>query len=335
MTDQYEISQRGLDAGLSHGEFFEKLRKDHAKALNVLPSRAMNNGRLHVEPLFLYHAGRTGGVAFSTAVQAGISLMLTLNNIDNQPRCGRVEGDDLSPDLVQAHHLFIATHAPYGFHEKFPRQSFKLIALLRDPVPRVSSLYTKVCMRADEPASREGFLKFIDETESHNGMVCQLCGLQPGSDVTMDHFEQAREILDEKFTSYTTTEHSGRLANYFLSAFNLPNMLMEILNRTLPQYRVDIDDLADLIRERNAPDVALYDWAVANPRMPVLEYESEVLSPFTIVMYEDEKQTHSSGRGGVFATEIVVTALRDNPELIHDMEQLVKLCKRVADGAAS
>jgi hypothetical protein len=327
MAEQNVDSQPGPDTDLTPGAFFEKLKAEHGKVLNVLPSRAMNKGRLHVEPLFLYHAGRTGGVAFSTALQAGISLMLTLNNIENPPRSGRVEEGDLLPDIVNAHHLFIATHAPYGFHEKFPRQSFKLTALLRDPVPRVSSLYTKVCMRADEPASREGFLKFMGETESHNGMVCQLCGLQPGSDVTMDHFEQARETLDEKFASYTTTEHSGRLANYYFSAFNLPNMLMEILNRTLPQYRIEIDDLADAIRERNAPDVALYEWAVANPRMPVLEQESDVLSPFTIVMYEDEKQTHSSGRGGVFATEIVISGLRENPQLAFDMAQLVELCK--------
>ena len=49
----------------------------------------------------------------------------------------------------------------------------------------------------------------------------------------------------------------------------------------------------------------------------------------------DQAHRRALEYGGVFATEIVVTALRDNPQLVFDMERLVKLCKRVADGAAS
>ena len=323
MSEREELTPR---------EFFEELEAEHGKSLNVIGSRAMNKGRLHVEPTFLYHAGRTGGVAVATALQTGISLMLIMNEIKDAPLAGRIEEDQLTPENVSGHHLFIGTHAPYGFHEKFPQQTFKLLALLRDPVPRVSSLYTKICMRAGQPATRDGFLRFMEETESHNGMVCQLCGLQPGAAVTMDHFEQARDTLDQKFAAYVTTEKSRQLVNYYFSAFNLPNLLMDILNRTLPEYRIDIADITDIVLEKNAPDAALYDWAVANPRMPVLEQESEHLSPFTIIMYEDEKQEFSSARGGLFGTEIVVSALQENPSLAEDMGGLLAHCKRVSDG---
>lgn len=290
----------------------------------MITSRAENKAQLRATPLFLYHAGRTGGVAFSSAFYFAYKMMFLMNKVQNPPSAGRVELEHR--DVVQKPHIFVGTHGPFGFHTEFNQQAFQLVALIRDPVPRISSIYTKACMRAGTPASHEGFLKFLDETKEHNGMVAQLCGLTPGSAVNMAHAAQARETLERQFASFCDTTESPKLINFFFSAFNLPNVLQQIPNRTLPEYKIDSAPFVDTIRARNTADVALFDWVRENPRIPATASESPQLSPLTILIYESEQHAKSLADAALFSTATVAAALRGNPALAGNMGTLHDTC---------
>ena len=106
---------------------------------------------------------------------------------------------------------------------------------------------------------------------------------------------------------------------------NLPNLISDIPNRTLPQYAIKTREFEDQIAERNSLDLELYRWVAENPRIELPEL-SNVPSPITVIVYETEKQVHSAGRAQMFSTDIVMKVLNGNPELETDLQQLAKLC---------
>ena len=112
----------------------------------------------------------------------------------------------------------------------------------------------------------------------------------------------------------------------YFSAFNLPNVVSVISNRTLPKYRLDVEHKADEIRDKNGPDVALYEWVEENPRIPAIEQSGGEPSPLTILVFESESQSRSKTEGRLFHTETVFAVLAEEPELINDIGRLSKLC---------
>ncbi|MAH83630.1 MAG: hypothetical protein CBB68_04625 [Rhodospirillaceae bacterium TMED8] len=309
---------------------FEKFRDRNSNFANIIPSRAINKKKIDIRSVFLYHAGRTGGVALSTAFNAVISSLLehTQSNSKNFA-AGRVEV--ISPEALKAHHFFIGSHASYGFHNNFHPQPFQLVALVRDPVARVTSSYTKQCMRRGSLPTRDNFVHFLSETDVHNAMTCQLCGLDPGSVIQASHFEIAVANLNQYFTAFCETVHSKFILDYYFTLFNFPNLIQDIPNRTLSAYQLKVPDLSEAILEKNTFDLKLYNWVCDNSRMPFVEEIADEVSPFTVIMYENEKETHSAVKWRLFSTEIVVSLLDNEPELMDDVGALYKRCVIVSD----
>ncbi|MAH83390.1 MAG: hypothetical protein CBB68_03390 [Rhodospirillaceae bacterium TMED8] len=312
-------------------DMLKKVREQYHEKVNVIPSHALNKDRLDVESTFLYHAGRTGGVAISTAFTAVYNCIASgARSLDKRLGFGRVEttehgyGDEV-------HWLFIGTHAPYGFHVDFKPQPFQLLALARDPVTRIKSSYTKQCMRLGFPPDLESFTTFVRETTAHNAMTCQLCGFEPGMRVGQQHLEKALENLFVNFTAYCETSDSYRILDYYFSKFNLPNLIQDIPNRTLPTYDLEIDKLTEEILERNAVDFELFKWVSENPRVPSAKDLGEEISPHCVILYETEKERESAVKWGLFSTDLVMKVLSNEPELAENIEQLFKMCSAISD----
>ena len=276
--------------------FFLNLQQRNKRSLNVVCSRALNKATLIMHPLFLYHAGRTGGVGFYIAFKWTYELIMNSNDIPDPPRVLRVGGDfidgipEIDDEILSHDYAFVATHSPFGIHNKFG-QGFNLVSLIRDPIARISSVYTKNCMRSAEPASKLGFKKFLKETALHNEMVSQICGLEIGMKISKFHLDQARNTLHQQFPLYGTTEDSIDLLSCIFSRMNLPNLISDIPNRTLPQYAIEIREFEDQIAERNSLDLELYRWVAENPRIEPSEL-SNAPSPITVIIYETEKDLY-------------------------------------------
>ena len=181
-------------------------------------------------------------------------------------------------------------------------------------------------MRSGRPVDKSEFKKFLEETDLNNGMVGQLCGLRNGEKVSDLHFNLARDTLDQKFFAYCVTEHASDLLSSLFSTVNLPNIIQEIPNRTLPKYVLDTKEFEDEICERNQLDFLLYKWVVENPRIPEPSKSSDIPSPATVVMYEETKEVSSEIRCEIFPTEIVMSVLQNQPEHEANIKNLYEGC---------
>tara|TARA_A100001011_G_C13954057_1_gene692465 strand:- start:235 stop:702 length:468 start_codon:yes stop_codon:yes gene_type:complete len=149
--------------------------------------------------------------------------------------------------------------------------------------------------------------------------------------VGQQHLEKALENLFVNFTAYCETSDSYRILDYYFSKFNLPNLIQDIPNRTLPTYDLEIDKLTEEILERNAVDFELFKWVSENPRVPSAKDLGEEISPHCVILYETEKERESAVKWGLFSTDLVMKVLSNEPELAENIEQLFKMCSAISD----
>ena len=299
---------------------FQDLSERYRDQLICMLSTVGSANTVRARPLFLYHARRTSGVAFFYAMKLALDSMFRLAGIDPAPASERIETDRLSPGMFETPHAFVGSHFPFGLHEKF-REDFLLTTIVREPYSRLGSTYMSGCMRSGTTPGIGEFEAFIGNPENRNGTIRQLCGLPPEAEVHPHHLETAVETLNTKFHSFVTTRHTNDLIRYYLSAFGLPNVVMDRPNKTEERYRIDISAYEDFIYEKNALDVKLVEFVTANPRLPRHEADSERISPVTIIAHEMEGFTDSQSQGVCMSTETFTALVRQHPDILDHMSR--------------
>ncbi len=299
---------------------FEDLSDRYQGQLICMLSNVGSANTFRARPLFLYHARRTSGVAFFYAMKLALDSMFKLAAIEPAPASERIETDRLSPDMFEKPHAFIGSHFRFGLHQKF-REDFLLATIVREPYSRLGSTYMSGCMRRRTMPTIGEFHEFIGNPENQNSIIRQLCGLPPAADVGPRHLAAAIHTLVAKFHSFVTTRRTNDLIRYYLSAFGLPNVVMDRPNRTEDRYRIDISAYEDFIYTKNALDMKLFEFVSANPRLPRHQADSERISPFTIIAHEMEGFTDSQSQGVCMPTDTFCALVGQHPDILDHMSR--------------
>jgi hypothetical protein len=280
------------------------------QGLMWLPSHCRGD-RIDIVPVFLYHVPKTGSLSLYSAMRWAAECAFRLIRWQNPqfapPAMGRIDSDTNSPEVLGRRYALIASHVGWPFHSKFQTR-FRLITVLRDPVRRVVSAYTYACMRSRSRPDSAAFPEFFRAAENRNVAVRQLT---PGGEADAD---AAFARLERDFWMYGLSEHVGAIASAWLTCCGLPNVLMDRLNTTRPEYRIDPRPFADEIAERNAADLRLYRRVQEAPRLPPPAADPGVLNFLTTVIKEDADSATSSGGIRPLPTAAVLAFLRDGRE---------------------
>ncbi len=264
--------------------------------------------------LFHYHLGRTGGLTFDHAFLNAYehfyrySCSIAGKELDWP---GTMRLDDHTVPLLalkQFPFAFVTGHLDYGVHKLIPIKTH-LITWVRDPVKRIVSLYTRVCSAAGVKPTGEGLTAHIKNERYQNDMVRALnpdafpvltmaldaqTGYHMRAGVAKDA-QAAIDNLNKNFEAFATNDDVNDLLGYYLSVYGLPNVIFENLAKTIPEYTFDAKDFRDEILKANVEDQKLYEYILANKKMPTLAVpESAKISEATLIIYENEDDRRTS-----------------------------------------
>lgn len=212
--------------------------------------------------LFIYHVPKTGTLSVFTALRCSVSLFLAqLKHVS--PDFGAVKinrYDDenlLDGGRVEQEHALIASHLPWGAHERF-NMDFDFVTILRDAYSRVLSSYTYNCMRNGLKPSAVGFERHFRDAINQNVSVRQLAGYRQGEVVPEIAVEVAKHTLERRFSFYGVSSQISDVVSAYLSWCGLPNVIMGRINQTEDEFKIDGSAYREEILELNKLDQALY-----------------------------------------------------------------------------
>ncbi len=256
-----------------------------ADAVKMRWSRS-NGSSVSPQPLFFYHVPRTGGISLFTALKW--SFIMTHRAAtgftcrDGEPLVMRYDHLNFHRRHYQDHYSVVATHLPFGFHERF-RQQFRFATVLREPVARIVSDYAYECMRNDHRPDAGAFAAWFEREDTINRATKQLSGHRRFQDpVDVGQWRAAAAVLEEHFAFYTTVSDVDALTEALLGEYRIANVLMARLNASTPGLALDPTPFRARILELNSEDVWLYDHVARSPRLPVPG--TGELHPWTIVI---------------------------------------------------
>ncbi|MCW5699161.1 MAG: hypothetical protein KIT00_04910 [Rhodospirillales bacterium] len=200
------------------------------------------------------------------------------------PVNGRIDFETDDPRVFNGRYAVVGSHHSFPFHRRFATD-FKLVTVLRDPYRRIVSAYSYGCMRAKRAPALDAFVAFFRDPNNQNiatkTFASDTAAPQPDADA-------AFEILHRHFWLFGVTEHIDAIASGYLSHCGFPNVLMERLNSTRPEYRIDATAFEDEIRALNRADCQLYDLVRKENRVPLLPKVPQTLHCHTVVVKEAE-----------------------------------------------
>ena len=252
--------------------------------------------------IFFYHIPKTGGISLFTGLRFAMKMD---PSVDNNKQTARkfLRYDENTTADGNLRYGLVASHRPFGAHRIF-QQQFELITMVRDPVERLRSAFTYDCMRHNQPVSRHGFEALLKSEYNINRIVKQLSGRsRMAAQASPENLELAQETLSREFACYADITRLDAILEYYLSSRRLPNVVMDILNRTDPSFSFDISDYSDEIAERNRLDMDLVEWVRREPRLPMQTTRGPSLHPITVIITETGNSTRSEGHARPVPTE--------------------------------
>ena len=263
-------------------------------------------------PVFFYHLPKTGGISFSTSLayawkEHGAENLISrigneqhLNAINNQV----IQGKDVK--------LVSSSNLNYGAHKRISTK-FNLVAFFREPYSRIISHYSYLCMRERKIPKEKEFREFFTDIENVNLMTKRICTESINNNEQVSA-QAAVNNLQKNFHAYANCKDVNRIIEYYLSVNRLPNIFMERINKTSPEYVFDGSQYKDEIIALNQEDVSLYNFVNENPRIPILNAINDNVSISTVVLYEKINKRKTSSISMTINTSDFVNKLDKKPE---------------------
>ncbi len=274
----------------------------------------MGHRQANIKPVFFYHVKKTGGMSINYSL---LSAQLINGKLPPLRQVYSYKYDNVAEQqrLLQeplTSTSMVMSHLNFGAHAAF-KETFDLVTLLRDPFKRVLSNYTYSCMRKQQKPSLGGFETYFNAPEHINVMNRQLSPVMAEIDA-----ETTFAHLQSEFTYFGTTLDINLFIEYFISRFQLPNVLMPRMNETIPKYRLNAAAFQEQVLELNKEDVRLYQYVRARPRLPKIHADPDNVSALTSLQYEVENEVKSRCRTHVVPTQALFNHLihwvRDSQE---------------------
>jgi hypothetical protein len=143
-------------------------------------------------------------------------------------------------------------HLPFGIH-KILDDDFLYIAMLRNPIERVQSLYRFVLAREGE-IKFDGFLRSYDQNDVVKAFVYKPHTKQPS-----DWLDEAKENIAKHYLLGFTENYDAFLEELSLK-FGWPSIPYEQKNASDKTYVFSKEEV-DAIIDSNHLDMQLYSWA--------------------------------------------------------------------------
>lgn len=261
------------------------------------------------KPVFFYHVQKSGGLTFSNT----LSISLRSRGF----KFARADTDEHLEDISDgSQYSLICSHKKFGIHERIKASEHRLVTFLRDPFYRVRSAYTYRQMRAQQDVTEQGFEAFYRDPENQNLACKQLLD----GDYYPGCAEAVFSNLERNFFAFATSDRIDDMISYFLSDFELCNVLTENLNQTLDKYKIDASAHKQTVASLNKDDVELYNLVQSGARIPEnLDLEVQQIAMKTAVFFEVEKEKASVTNG----VEV------DTPQLFNVLSNLAQTGKSV------
>jgi len=252
------------------------------------------------KPTFFYHVPKCGGMSFYYSILGADELNKKLPESQHVliKKYDKIENKNYMKGLKITERSLIMSHLSYGTHKTLGAD-FHLVTMLREPFSRTLSNYTYLCMRQQTLPSIDGFEKFYQDEDNINVMNKQLSPnlKKVNAELTFNH-------LQSKFRFYGTTAHITSFIEHYISEYQLPNVLMEHMNQTLPKYKLDISSLdKGKFYSLNKEDLKLFELVSSQPRLPKKQQYVENVNNHTSLIYETEKELRTQSAIFVITTQ--------------------------------
>jgi hypothetical protein len=219
--------------------------------------------------LIFLHNMRTGGETLRTIVARQYDqheVCTVLGKPESASNIPEIQDVDLEKIKV------VQGHIPFGIHEAIPRPA-RYVALLRDPIDRVISLYYHILenpklgyhrMAREHLSSLPAFVANGTFSEIDNGQTRRLSGIYPEfGHCSGDMLEGAKRNLGRHFAVVGTTERFDESLLLMKRALGWRHLFYHKINvaKTRPDRESVSADALELIERHNALDTELFQYA--------------------------------------------------------------------------
>ena len=223
--------------------------------------------------IIFMHVPKAGGSTLHKIIERQYDKKYIFDTHHNQQQHQKVESLKSIPEEKRKQLKVIKGHMPFGLHE-YMSQPCSYITYLRDPVKRIISHYYYVLSNkkhylylpvSEKNMSLEDYIDSGLTPELYNHQTRMFSELTKFShnnfeDCTTQHFEKAKQILEEHFCMVGLTDHFDESLLLLKEQFDWNNVyyFKRKTNKLNPGQKQVSDRIIEKIKDYNQHDIALY-----------------------------------------------------------------------------
>lgn len=267
-----------------------------------------NSQTARYESYIFHHIKKCGGMSIHGAIDRALFYGINIGCIENI-YSARFDKDDewdlfLRSDIYKSNYpFFISSHNIGDYYNLF--HNIKRFTVFREPFERAKSEYQYNCMRNGIQPNIEDFELYIFSELSLKDY------LQPFMPYKKNVSEsEILDILDSDFEAFFELNDINKFLSYFLGKNNLPNIVIDIQNKTMDKYKlIDTNNIKTKYNEQDTVETRIFEWVKKNKRLPNNKNMGQLHS-HTIVLHSNQTEEEYSGRSTIFKTEDFVKYIK-------------------------
>ena len=143
--------------------------------------------------------------------------------------------------------------------------------------------------------------------------------MSQNTEITREHGQLAIKLLHEKFHTFAMNNHIEELISAYLAEMGLPNIVMERINQTLPEYQIDLDNMREHVEEANFVDCCLIEEIRSLPKIPHTNVDEVEIAPLTVIVREMGSAKDSAATSIGMPTTQFLEIIEKRPTILEDL----------------